>query len=92
MFQELGLFLSQYHSLELVLNEREREYVSVVEVCSNSPGSTLCLFFQVKGKERSTQNKDSPKTAAKSADAMGETRDVMLEKVELRVGIGASQK
>ena len=31
-----------------------------------------------------------PKLTAKSVDAMGETRDVILEKVLLRVGIGAS--
>lgn len=31
-----------------------------------------------------------PKLTAKSVDAIGETREVMLEKVLLRVGIGAS--
>jgi hypothetical protein len=33
-----------------------------------------------------------PKLAAKSVEAIGETMDVMLENVLLRVGIGASQK
>jgi hypothetical protein len=32
------------------------------------------------------------KLAAKSVDAMGETREVMLGKMEFRVGIGAFQK
>ena len=31
-----------------------------------------------------------PKFTAKSVDAIGETREVMLEKVLLRVGMGAS--
>lgn len=31
-----------------------------------------------------------PKLAVKSVEAIGETREVMLEKVLLRVGIGAS--
>ena len=31
-----------------------------------------------------------PKLAAKSVDAMGETKEVMLEKVLFKVGMGAS--